>query len=100
MTGTSSEGMLPITGESFLYILKSKKDGLIDNTKLFVYSGRERHSSSRYNNCGYPQLAIRSYDYLLIWNMIPDRCAAGDPQRVDPNYNNDLSPMYSIDEHD
>jgi len=99
MTGTSSEGMLPITGESFLNILKSKKEGLIDNTKLFVYSGRERHSSSRYKNWGYPQRAIRSQDYLLIWNMIPDRWPAGDPQRVNPKYKNDLLPMYGIDEN-
>jgi uncharacterized sulfatase len=48
---------------------------------------------------GYPQRAIRSRDYLLIWNMKPDRWPAGDPQRINPDNENKLLPMYGIDEN-
>lgn len=99
ITGTSSEGMLPISGKSILKILKSKKDGVVDKSKEYVFAGRERHSSSRYKNWGYPQRAIRSRDYLLIWNMKPDRWPAGDPQRINPDNENELLPMYGIDEN-
>jgi len=79
------EGMMPITGKSFLSTLQSK-EGFPKRKNINVYSGRERHSSSRYNNWGYPQRALRSKDYLLIWNMKPDRWPAGAPQELDPNY--------------
>ncbi len=68
ITGTSPEGMLPISGKSFLHILKSKKNGVVDESKKYVFAGRERHSSSRYMNWGILS-AIRSHDYLLIWNI-------------------------------
>jgi len=99
ITGTSSEGMLPISGKSVLHILKSKQEGVVDESKKFVFAGRERHSSSRYLNWGYPQRAIRSHDYLLVWNMKPDRWPAGAPQRIKPDTENELFPMYGIDEN-
>ena len=43
-------------------------------------SGRERHSSARPGNLGYPIRSYRSGDYLLIWNFHPERWPAGDPQ--------------------
>ncbi len=56
-----------------------------------VYSGRERHSSSRYGNLAYPQRAIRTDKYLLIRNFRPDRWPAGAPQK----YNGEkLGPMH------
>lgn len=99
ITGTSPEGMLPISGKSILSILKSQKSGVVDPSKKFVFSGRERHSCSRYQNWGYPQRAIRSQDYLLVWNMKPDRWPAGAPQRINPDNENELLPMYGIDEN-
>jgi uncharacterized sulfatase len=54
VTGTSSDGMLPITGRSFLNILKSDRQGKVDPSREYVMAGRERHSSSRYRNWGYP----------------------------------------------
>lgn len=98
ITGTSPEGMLPISGKSFLHILKSKKNGVVDESKKYVFAGRERHSSSRYMNWGYPQRAIRSHDYLLIWNIKPERWPAGAPQRIKPGTKDELLPMYGIDE--
>ena len=96
MTGTSSEGMLPISGKSIVNILRSDRSGIVDETKKYVFSGRERHSSSRWNNLGYPQRSIRSARYLLIWNMRPDLWPAGDPRALDNK--GKLLPMYGIDE--
>ena len=84
LTQTSTEGMMPISGKSILKILKSKKQGVIDKNKKYVFSGRERHSASRYLNWGYPQRVIRSKDFLLIWNMESNRWPAGAPQRLWP----------------
>lgn len=99
ITGTSVDGMLPVSGKSVLNILKSRGEGVVDESKKYVFSGRERHSSSRYRNWGYPQRAIRSQDYLFIWNMKPDRWPAGAPQRIKPETEDELLPMYGIDEN-
>ncbi len=46
-----------------------------------VYSGRERHSSSRWNSLGYPCRCVRTGDYLYIKNYAPQRWPAGAPQK-------------------
>lgn len=97
LTGTSADGMLPISGKSILNILKSKNQSVVDPSKKYVFAGRERHSSSRYLNWGYPVRIIRSKDYLLVWNMKPDRWPAGDPQALDDK--GELLPLYGIDEN-
>lgn len=99
ITGTSAEGMLPISGKSVLQILQSKNEGVVEESKKYVFAGRERHSSSRYLNWGYPQRAIRSHDYLLVWNIKPERWPAGAPQRIKPGTENELLPMFGIDEN-
>ncbi|MFC2116528.1 sulfatase [Bacteroidota bacterium] len=99
ITGTSDEGMLPISGRSFLNTLKSKEEGLVDESMKYALSGRERHSSSRYLNWGYPQRAIRSKDFIYIWNMRPERWPAGAPQKYDPDDPEKLLPMYGLDEN-
>ena len=99
ITQTSSDGMLPISGKSILHMLKSKEQGTVDPSKQYVFSGRERHSSSRYLNWGYPQRMIRSKDFLLIWNMKPERWPAGAPQRIVQGTEDELWPMYGIDEN-
>lgn len=96
MAGVTSEGMLPISGKSIVDILKSEKNGMISDVKKYVFAGRERHSSSRWNNLGYPQRAIRGSDYLLIWNIKPERWPAGAPQAVNKQ-TGDLYPMYGLD---
>lgn len=97
ITETSSEGMLPITGKSIVPILESKKEGTVKPSNKYAFSGRERHSSSRYLNWGYPQRAVRSEEYLLIWNAKPDRWPAGAPQRIKPGTEEELLPMYGVD---
>ncbi|MGQ9621658.1 MAG: sulfatase family protein [Bacteroidales bacterium] len=96
LTGIKPEGMLPMSGHSIAGILNSKKSGMVDPSKKYVFAGRERHSSSRWNNLGYPQRAIRSSEYLLVWNMKPERWPAGDPRAIDPETGM-LAPMYGID---
>ncbi|KJF45240.1 sulfatase family protein [Draconibacterium sediminis] len=98
ITKTGSEGMLSMSGESMINILESKKQGIVDPSKKYVFSGRERHSSSRYENWGYPQRMIRSEDFLYIWNIKPERWPAGAPQRIKPGTEDELLPMYGIDE--
>jgi uncharacterized sulfatase len=99
LTNTSLDGMLPMLGTSIRHILESDKQGTVDPSKQYVFSGRERHSSSRYQNWGYPQRAVRSQDFLLIWNLKPDRWPAGAPQRMKPDTNEELFPLYGIDEN-
>lgn len=97
MAGVKSDGMLPISGRSFMNILRSEKEGIVDKTKKYVYMGRERHSSSRWRNLGYPQRAVRNQDYLLIWNVRPERWPAGAPQMMNKD-TGELYPMYGIGE--
>jgi uncharacterized sulfatase len=66
-----------------------------ENKDRVVYAGRERHSSSRYQNWGYPQRCIRKGDYLYIWNVIPERWPAGAPQGFDPETGK-LNPLYDL----
>ncbi|TWV13245.1 sulfatase [Bacteroidaceae bacterium HV4-6-C5C] len=96
MAGVKPEGMLPMSGRSIVNILTSKKEGIVDETKRYVYAGRERHSCSRWQNLGYPQRAIRSSEYLLIWNMKSERWPAGDPQAISEK-TGELYPMFGID---
>jgi hypothetical protein len=48
-----------------------------------IYAGRERHSSSRWQNLGYPQRTIRTDQYLYTWNFYPERWPAGAPEKFD-----------------
>ena len=99
LTETSASGMLPISGKSILNILTSEKQGIVDENKKYVFSGRERHSSSRYLNWGYPQRVIRSKDFLLIWNLKYDRWPAGAPRALVSDTTDELRPLYGIDEN-
>lgn len=97
MAGISPDAMLPLTGRSITNILRSKKEGKVDKSRKYVFMGRERHSSSRWQNRGYPQRAVRSGHYLFIWNMKPERWPAGAPQAID-GQTGQLFPMYGLDE--
>lgn len=98
LTGTPAKGMLPVSGKSMLKTLRSKKQGNVDPSRKYVFAGRERHSSSRYKNRGYPQRMVRSNEYLLVWNLKPERWPAGAPQRIKPGSTGELLPLYGIDE--
>ncbi len=99
LTQTSSEGMQPISGKSIVEILTSDKSGDVSESKQYAYAGRERHSSSRYQNWGFPQRTISDGKYLFTWNVKPDRWPAGAPQKFDPKDTTALLPMYGLDEN-
>lgn len=99
LTGTAPGTMQPISGTSFANILTSSEEGTVDPSRQYAFSGRERHSYSRYQNLGFPQRMIRNQQYLLIWNQRPERWPAGAPQRVIPEGNGALWPLYGLDEN-
>lgn len=74
-----------LTGNSIFEILKSDKEGIVDPTRSAIFSGRERHSSSRYLNLAYPQRAMRTIQYLYVRNFRPSRWPAGTPRELDEN---------------
>lgn len=73
-----------MTGRSLWPILRSEKEGLVDETRTRVFTGRERHvECARADFSPYPQRAIRTRDHVLIVNFRPDRYPMGDPYRLD-----------------
>lgn len=86
------KGKHKMTGSSLIEILKSEEQKTLDTSGDAVYAGRERHSSSRWNNLGYPQRAIRTVQYLYIRNFTPERWPAGSPRRIEDGK---LTPMHS-----
>jgi N-sulfoglucosamine sulfohydrolase len=71
-----------MSGRSLMPTLLSDRSGLVDSSRTEVFCGRERHSSSRFRNLGYPMRAIRTSEYLLIRNFHPERWPAGDPHTL------------------
>jgi N-sulfoglucosamine sulfohydrolase len=83
VAGVEHPGELPPSGRSIRNILESDKSGRVDPSRTEAYSARERHSSSRYDNLGYPQRCLRTPRFLYIRNFRPDRWPAGDPRKYD-----------------
>jgi N-sulfoglucosamine sulfohydrolase len=71
-----------MVGRNLLPILSGEQVSATEAVAEAVYSARERHSSSRWNNLAYPQRAIRTREYLLIRNFRPDRWPAGAPRKL------------------
>lgn len=92
VSGAQPLATSPLSGRSILNILTSTKQGWVDPTRRAAWSGRERHSSSRYNNWTYPQRALRTPQFLYIRNFQPDRWPAGDPRMLQADGR--LGPMH------
>ena len=75
-------GRQAMTGKSLLNVLISEAEEQVDPTRTQVFAARERHSSSRVDNLGYPCRALRTPEFLYIRNFAPDRWPAGDPRGV------------------
>ncbi|OJV31942.1 MAG: hypothetical protein BGO29_00430 [Bacteroidales bacterium 36-12] len=71
-----------LSGQSLLPLMDGNS---AEYTSDAIYSGRERHSSARYDNLGYPIRIVRWENYLLAWNLHPERWPAGDPQSMTAN---------------
>ena len=86
-----------MSGQSFLDILFNDRSGLIEPDRKEIYSARERHSCSRWQNLSYPIRALRTHDYLYVKNFKPERWPAGAPVRY--NDEMDLIPgFHDIDD--
>ena len=72
-----------LQGQSLLPDYSGDSSGVKTAKRTAVFSGRERHSSSRYNSLGYPCRCIRNKTHLFIRNFTPERWPAGTPQKYD-----------------
>jgi len=70
-----------MTGASLLPLLKSGKEGWIEDSRSHVLFGKERHTPAQLAPSldGYPCRGIRTEKYLYIRNFAPDRWPAGVP---------------------
>jgi N-sulfoglucosamine sulfohydrolase len=72
-----------MTGRSVWPTLRSSATGLVDPTRTFVVTGRERHVSiARDDYLPYPQRAIRTAEALYIINFAPERWPLGNDYRL------------------
>ena len=65
-----------MTGRSFANAI-TNGDNLSSRDHVFLE--RERHANVRQNNGSYPMRAIRTREFLYVWNLRPNRWPAGDP---------------------
>lgn len=84
-TFLEAAGLTPLpemTGRSLLEVFDgTEKNGTRDK----VFLERERHANVRADELGYPMRAVRTREFLYIWNPCPDRWPAGDPDlKADP----------------
>lgn len=70
-----------MTGRSLLPILRGEAEGQVEPARDHVLTGRERHTPSQEApiSGGYPMRAIRTSEFLYIWNLKPDRWPGGTP---------------------
>jgi len=66
-----------MTGRSLLPLLRGLD---VSDWPDAVFLERERHANVRANDASYPCRAIRTRDYLYVWNIEPDLWPAGDPE--------------------
>jgi uncharacterized sulfatase len=62
---SETNGLYPIEGRSLMSILRSEKEGMVDDFRNAAYAARERHSSSRWNNLTYPQRSLRTSNFYI-----------------------------------
>ena len=67
-------------GKSLVPLFKSEQSGLVDASRDWVVTGRERHvSAAREGNLPYPMRGLRTPEFLYIRNFMPDRWPMGAP---------------------
>ena len=81
-TGVQPKLADQLSGKSLLSRVVSDVDK-VRPPRDAVFSGRERHSSSRYHSLSYPCRCIRTKTHLYIRNFKPERWPAGTPQKYD-----------------
>ena len=69
-----------MTARSIWPTLKSDKEGLVDPSRTYVLTGRERHVEiARAGHLPYPQRAIRTANYQFVINFRPNASAKSPP---------------------
>jgi uncharacterized sulfatase len=72
-----------VAGRSLMPQIRAPKSGLLDPSRDWVITGRERHvAGARDGNLPYPQRALRTKEYLYIRNFEPSRFPLGDAKTV------------------
>ncbi|NBV24212.1 MAG: sulfatase [Proteobacteria bacterium] len=67
-------------GKSLIPLFKSEQSGLVDASRDWVVTGRERHVGvAREGNLPYPMRGLRTPEFLYIRNFMPDRWPMGAP---------------------
>ena len=81
-------------GRSLMPILMSEKSGIVDSTRDWVITGRERHfAAAREGNLPYPMRSLHTPDYVYIRNFEPDRWPMGSPGAVTPTFTPESSEL-------
>jgi len=68
-----------MTARSLMNILSSTSSGQVDQSRDRVFTAMERHDGCRKGGKGFPCRAMRTHDYLYIYNYEPSRWPSGDP---------------------
>ncbi len=70
-----------MTGRSLMPIMRAEGSGHVDSTRTHVFFGRERHTPAQESPVmgGYPMRAVRTSEFLYIYNFHPERWPAGTP---------------------
>jgi N-sulfoglucosamine sulfohydrolase len=66
-----------MTGQSLLPLLRGNAKA---KWRDAIFLERERHANVRAGNASYPCRALRTKDFLYVWNLEPDLWPAGDSQ--------------------
>jgi arylsulfatase A-like enzyme len=66
-----------MTGRSLLPLLDGQADV---EWRDGIFLERERHANVRVGDGSYPCRALRTDDFLYVWNLQPERWPAGDPE--------------------
>lgn len=103
-TFLEAAGLKPLkamTGKSFLTVLTSDEEGLVDSARDRVFIERERHAICREGKKSYPVRAIRTPGFLYVRNLRPELAPAGEsdfdhPQGIGGYGDVDGSPTKSL----
>ncbi len=76
----SESGMQKMQGRSFADIFRTGKNKIVDKTRNYVLTGKERHDVGRPYDQGYPIRGIISNGFLYLRNYKPGRWPAGNPE--------------------
>jgi N-sulfoglucosamine sulfohydrolase len=68
-----------MNARSFVDLLESEKEGMVDKKRDYIVAARERHAFVRKGGTGYGARSIRTKDFLYIRNYEPESWPAGEP---------------------